>query len=271
MPRKALKIEQILPHEWRFCYRVKEAKQMEELMTAVALLEHGEQTKAEEILHSIIESCPGHLDARYYLALLQLKRGRKEEALALWQEAAALGLCAFPRKFVIGEERLEWIWPENRPFLRAYTALGMANYQEGAREEGLATFLNLLSFNPADQQGIRGMALEAAFALGRPEEALRVCEKYSRDILVDTLYARPLALLQEGNIAEATEQLANAVQQYPLVARELLKKRHVRPRGSEPGFVEVGGADEAYEYWRRMGKYWKDTEGALDMLRERTG
>ncbi|MDI6726350.1 MAG: tetratricopeptide repeat protein [Smithellaceae bacterium] len=270
MPSKVLKIEQILPNEWRFCYRANEGKQIEKFMTATTLIDYGEHAQAEEILRSIIESCPGHLDARHCLAYLHLHKGRKEEALEIWREAVAIGMGAFPKKFVIGEGRLEWIWPENRSFLQAYAGLGTALHREGALKEALSIFSNLLSFNPGDHQGVRGIAIETAFALGRPDEVLRICEKYPGDILVDTLYARPLVLIQLGRREEAVKLLASATEQYPLVARDLLGRRHVRPRGSEPGFVEVGGADEAYEYWRRMGKNWKKTGGALDMLRQAT-
>ncbi|MDZ4163585.1 MAG: hypothetical protein U1C55_00490 [Smithellaceae bacterium] len=270
MPGKVLKIEQILPNEWRFCYRANEGRQIEKFMTATTLMDYGEHVQAEEILRSIIESCPGHLNACHYLASLRLHKGNRKEALEIWREAVAIGMSAFPKKFVAGEGRLEWNWPENRSFLQVYAALGTALHREGALKEALAIFNSLLSFNPGDHQGVRGIAIETAFALGRPDEVLRICEKYPEDILVDTLYARPLVLIQLGRIEEAVKLLASATEQYPLVARDLLKKRHVRPRGSEPGFVEVGGADEAYEYWRRMGKNWKNTEGALDLLRQAT-
>ena len=40
------------------------------------------------------------------------------------------------------------------------------------------------------------------------------------------------------------------------------------PKSNFLAYITVGGADEAYEYWQRMGKYWKETEGAPEFLSE---
>ena len=101
-----------------------------------------------------------------------------------------------------------------------------------------------------------------------PAEALNVCNRYKNDRLVDTLYGRPLALYQMGRSAQAKKALLNAVTLYPLVARELLKKRHVIPKNMSRSHVTLGGADEAYDYWQNLGVFWKRTEGALDLLAE---
>lgn len=66
---------------------------------------------------------------------------------------------------------------------------------------------------------------------------------------------------------EADEALAEAVQWLPLVARELTKKRHPRPRGLDPRRVTVGGADQAYYYWEDQGQHWKNTPGAISWVR----
>jgi len=36
-----------------------------------------------------------------------------------------------------------------------------------------------------------------------------------------------------------------------------------------PGGITCGGADEAYDYWERVGKYWEKSVGALDFVKER--
>jgi len=268
MARNPLKLEQILPNEWRFVFKAKEAKLLARIYEGVGLIEQGKYDQAEEVMRAIIEVYPAHIDARHFLANLRVFRDDKVAALAIWREAVALGKSAFPSSFLIGRDRLEWIWPENRAFLRACAGLGLALFNDGKPGEAGAIFSDLLNLDPRDHQGVRGAAIEIAFATDNLAEVTRICEAYADDFLVDTTYARPLSLIRHKRPNEARACLRTAIANYPLVARELLKKRHPRPKSADPGYVEVGGADEAYEYWRRMGKYWKASDGALEMLRD---
>src|SRR3990170_3773822 len=54
----------------------------------------------------------------------------------------------------------------------------------------------------------------------------------------------------------------------PLVAKELLKTKHPRPRSQFSGTVAMGGPDEAYDYWEHHSKFWAKTPGAMGWLRE---
>ena len=51
-------------------------------------------------------------------------------------------------------------WLENRPFLRCLHGLALVKYEEGAIEEALRLFQELLSLNPNDNQGVRAMTQE---------------------------------------------------------------------------------------------------------------
>lgn len=267
MPKRPLKMEEILPGEWRFGYPSKQAKLIKRLIDAVSELERGDLDGAEAKLRGLIDQHPPYIDGRHFLALVLFNKKLYDEALALWREAVELGISSLPERFVMGTARLEWLWPENRPFLRAYAWLGLALKQQGEAKEALAIFRNLLALDPGDHQGIRASALEVAFAGKLPEVVLEICGQFPADALVDVVYARPLALLQTGRKEEAEKGLARAIEDYPLVARELIKKRHLPVRSAQPGYIEVGGADEAYLYWLKMGKYWKGTLGALDLVK----
>jgi hypothetical protein len=52
-------------------------------------------------------------------------------------------------------------------------------------------------------------------------------------------------------------------------AIELLMTTHKKPKGAKKGYVTLGGEDQAYLYWREHGKYWTETPGAIEFLRER--
>lgn len=91
-------------------------------------------------------------------------------------------------------------------------------------------FQKLLLLNPNDNQGVRTLAEEALFKLDRLEDALKIAEQYPTDIMPDTLYGRALALFKLGRREEATVALQQAVENLPLVGKELLKIRHHLPR-----------------------------------------
>ena len=110
--------------------------------------------------------------------------------------------------------------------------------------------------------------VEALFTLRRPEEVLKVCNAYPEDAMPETLYGRALALFQMGRLEPATNALREAIRFLPLVAKELLKRKHRRPPSLFPGTVAWGGPDEAYAYWECQGKFWEDTPGALAWFKE---
>ncbi len=122
--------------------------------------------------------------------------------------------------------------------------------------------------NPNDNQGVRAMAIEALFKLGRFEDALEIAEKYPNDIMPETLYGRALALFKLGQRQEASVVLREAIEYIPLVAKELLKMKHRLPETAMPDAVTVGGVDEAYYYWERCGQFWEEDTEALEWLRK---
>jgi tetratricopeptide (TPR) repeat protein len=264
--RKMLPMEQVGPNEWKFDYPPAEYGINEQFDRGIDLMEEGKDRRAEEIFWTVMRACPEHIDAHHHLAMLLFDRGDILNALKTWTKAVEIGVRCLPEEFIKGEGRLEWSWIGNRPFLRACKGLGCCFLDLNELDSAWRIFNNLLAMNPNDNQGVRALAIKAAFAMDLPAEALKVCSHYKSDCLVDTLYGRPLALFQMGRIVQATKALIRAVDAYPLVARELLKKRHTIPKNLSSTYVTVGGADEAYDYWRNLGKYWRRTEGALDLL-----
>jgi hypothetical protein len=83
------------------------------------------------------------------------------------------------------------------------------------------------------------------------------------------MYGRVLALYQLGQRDEAAAALDDAIEFLPLVAKELVKKRHRRPKNLHPDTITYGGADQAYVYWIEQGQHWKGTPGAIEFVRKR--
>jgi tetratricopeptide (TPR) repeat protein len=258
-------LEGIGPHEWKFPESAWEIS--ERFYTGCELWEAGNTQEAFAVFQDLLQRHPEHLDVRDSLAQVYEEIGQDDRAKALLEEAVALGRRAFPKAFRAGD-RLEWGWLENRPFLRCLCSLGLVYEREGRLEEALAIDQELLSLNPNDNQGVRALEVTVLFALKRPEDVITVCMAYPDDGTPEITYGRALALLQLGRDDEATIALREAVRWRPRVAAELLKTRHRRPQSSIPGYITMGGADEAYEYWQHNGQFWEETEGALSWVAE---
>lgn len=219
-------------------------------------------------LRDLIAEAPNFIDAYHHLAMVLEERGKRQEASLLWQQAVNLGLQCFIEQFSAAGNRLEWGWLENRPFLRAYHALGLQHMDAGRPEMALAVFRTILVLNPGDNQGVRALAANCCLALKRYTEALAICEDVPGDHMAETVYGRVLALYALKRTNKAEKALREAVAAMPLVARELVKAKHPRPRNQREGRYTVGGADQAWYYWREAGELWEQVPGAIDFIRE---
>lgn len=135
-------------------------------------------------------------------------------------------------------------------------------------ERALAIFNNILDMNPNDNQGVRALAIDCYFRLRRPLDALGICDRYPDDGMGQVLYGCALALYQLERKEEAEKSMLEAIAFLPLVAGELVKERHKKPKDTLPGYVTLGGIDQAYFYWLDRGERWENTPEAIDFLRD---
>ena len=262
-PEKTIVCKPLNDQQWAFEYPRISRETQEEFHAAIELRRAGYIAEAEAEYRRLVAEFPEFIDAHHHLAMLLSETGRHEEAYEIWQLVAALGLQALPEAFEIGWDRLPWFVLENRPFLRAYHGLGLAYYDRGDIERALEIFENLLAMNPSDNQGMRALAIDCYFEQGDPESVLEICHRYPEDGLEQVVYGRALALYQLGHKAEAEAALCDAIGWLPLIAKELVKERHRRPKDFDPHRILQGSANQAYFYWRDQGRHWKNTPGAL--------
>ena len=239
----------------------------ERLDAGIDLMHAGNFNEAIAVFTRLIKELPEHLDAYHHLALTLQDAGRSREAADIWLCAVELAMQFFPERFDFTRHQLPWLELGNRPFLRAYHGLGLCLLDNGEVEAALEIFERLISLNPNDNQGARALVVRCRFTLHQPEGVLKVCRLYPGDGMEQLVYGRPLALFQLGRLKPATRALRQAVNLLPLIANELVKKRHRRPKGADPRYVTMGGADQAYGYWQDFGAHWLNTPGALDWLK----
>src|SRR3990172_2892331 len=226
MAKSLLILEKLSENHYRFNYPGFVQSLDDLIYNAIDLIEDEDYVSAKDILHTVIDAFPEHIDAHHYLAICIQEQGEFQVAFNTWQKAVDIGLDCFPKDATLADMKLEWGWLENRPFLRAYEALGIEYYEQERIEEALRIFNHLLTLNPNDNQGIRALAIKANFDLDRPEEVLKICEKYPQDILADTNYGRLLALYQLKSKEKIEPLLKKAINYLPVVAQELIKPHH---------------------------------------------
>jgi tetratricopeptide (TPR) repeat protein len=266
-----LKMSRMAPHKWEFVYPDIYVGLREEFNRGCELYEEGSDDEAESIFRAVLAQMPDHIDAIHHLALVLSDRNLSDQARDLWEQAVRIGHKAFPQDFEIEGDLLEWGWLDNRPFLRCLHGLALVRYEKGEIDEALELFHELLSLNPNDNQGVRSIAIEALFKLERFEDALEIAEHYPYDIMSETLYGRALALFKLGQRNKATVALKKAIKHSPLVGKELLKTRHRLPRTANPDMITMGGADEAYYYWKDSGKFWEQDTETMEWLKKIMG
>jgi len=265
-PKGAIVVKPLGDNWWEFEYPRLGWDVYDEFEDAIDTWEVGLVEIAEKGFRKLIREFPEFIDAHHHLALLLDEEGREREAFQIWRDAVALGLSCLPEEFAMGRDLLPWGCLDNRPFLRAYQALGLEYLERGAVADALGVFQNILAVNPNDNQGVRALAIDCNFVLRRPDRVLEICDRYPEDGMEYVMYGRALALYQQGQHVEAEAALREAIEYLPLVAQELVKKRHRAPKDLRPDSVTIGGPDQAYYYWKEQGQHWKKTSGAIEFV-----
>jgi hypothetical protein len=259
----AIRVRRRQGSEWAF----EPAPDNPEFDAGCELLDEGQPRKAQAMFERALKRNPGDIDALHHLAVVLDQNGNSEEARRLWTDAVRLGREVVPAEFQKGRDRLRWGWLENRPYLRALHGLGCSHLGLGKKADALAIFEEILDLNPDDNQGVREPALQLYLEAGQMDKALELVNvKYKDDAMAGLLYGRPLVLFRTGDRTQAEKELKAAVKFRPKIAGELLKTSHRRPEDEMPGYITMGGWDEAFEYWVGFGRFW--APDVLDWLRE---
>lgn len=212
-----------------------------------------DQEIAESELKMIIREDPEFIDAYNSLGWLEIDSFNYGLALIYFKKAFKIGNSLIPKTF---NGKIIWGIIDNRPFLRAIQGLGLSFLFINESKKALKYFEKNLKYNPNDNQGIRALAIHCYIALGDYNNILKICRSFPDDLMPDTMYGKVFALFYSEKINEAEKALQKALHYFPLAAKELISKKHNPVFGNIPGTLTVGGQDEAYDYWKRVGRFW---------------
>ena len=263
-----MKLVQVRNNHWSFEDPAISDETHEKLDLALDTWHAGHVERAEIMLRAIVAECPSHIDALHHLSLICDEQARALDAYVYCQAAVSIGLQAIPDKFDWERSTLEWGILANRPFMRAYHNLGLWHLNARRYDDAIEVFGRLLSVNPHDNQGVRHLLPICWFEKNDLTAILDLCRAYPGDYAPEILYTEVLVLVLLGRDKDALAVLKNCVATLPLVGKELLKKRHRKPKFWSEGHITLGGPDQAYDYWREYGKYWSASASAMELLRQ---
>jgi len=256
--------------EGRFCWGIERDKAglWERFYDAIEAIDYGEERQGKAELRKLVKEDPLFIDAYVHLGALEAEDGNDARAMRLFEKAYQIGSSRIPDDF---DGHVLWGVTANRSFMRAVQGLGVCYLDQANLLKALPLFDALLRYNPGDNQGARALAIQCNLALGQYMAALQLCDRYDGDTMVDTIYGRPLALCALGDESQAEDATVAAVTQRPLVGEELLKTNHAPPTSRFPGAITVGGEDEAFDYWQRVGPCWTANDRAMELLQASIG
>lgn len=255
------------PNSWIFLHEAPDGTDAR-LDNALELLEAGQYDEAEEKLRQLLLVFPEHIDALHHLGLLFGNCGQNLESYLCTREAVRVGLDAIPPSFSWLTGRIRWGHYENRPFMRAYHALGLHLLRDQGAAQALDIFARLVSVNPDDNLDARYLLMQCLLDLQSWSSALDLSRRYPDDVGPGMTYSKVVALLATDHAEEAAVALEDAIRYRPNVAAELSKAKHSRPEADHFWGMAVGGPEEAFDYWERNRVHWGKSTAAYKLLQK---
>ncbi|HLQ43923.1 MAG TPA: hypothetical protein VK137_04275, partial [Planctomycetaceae bacterium] len=219
---------------------------------------------AAKLARQALEVWPDCAEA--YVILAELASS-VSEALPLYEQGVAAGRRALADEWdSLRDQEAFWGYLPTRPFMRALAGLADVLWGVGRREDAAERYLELLTLNPNDNQGIRMLAVPRLMELGRNEDCARILKHYADG--GDCFTAYNLALLefrQHGNSSKAKRLLKKAFRANEHVPSYLVGNRMLPRR--RPDSYSWQSPEEAQIYVEESQRAWKTTSGAIAWMR----
>lgn len=256
-------------NEWMFQESSEMAIATEKFDAILAYHDYGSSAKLSNDLRRFLLKYPKHFDALHHFARYLLSKGKFLDAFVFSQTAVATGLRAFPKKFVVGQDRLPTGFTQNRPFLRALSGLMLAQRSLGLLEDAIESGELCLAFDQEDRMGARDFLAIYLLECNRDNKALELFgnPNYGNSFFtLEYLYA--LALVRLDRQKEAKKILSRCLFDHPQIARFILNSRLPQPlAGSEIVSIINGSELEGWVQAQRIGFLWRNNRKCLKFLR----
>ncbi|WP_142664808.1 hypothetical protein [Paracoccus laeviglucosivorans] len=213
-------------------------------------------------LRDIVSRHPLYIDGHAHLGAALSDQGRPKLALAACLAGYEIGRAVIPEEYA---GPIEWVFLNNRPFLRAAQGSALCYAALGKFAEAVAIMAQMLRWNPDDHQGVR-------FAIGsyylRCKQPGLAREIFTAHASAYPPYHYELALLEfsEGNVTAAASSLQRGFASNLYIAEILSGNPDPAPLPLWHG-RNFAATMLAREYTRMAAPLWQRTPEALAFLR----
>jgi tetratricopeptide (TPR) repeat protein len=215
----------------------------------------------------ILNDYPEFIDAAHHIALSYYRTGDKPKAAELWERMMAEIRTAIPSDFSPGHDVLPWVNFENRPVLRVMHGLSLARLDLKDYAGALSLLEELAAFDPAGAHVMQCLYGMLYLCLGRPEDVLRLYGSMKVSESPEVAFSIALAYFQTGDTKKGSSALLDAAMLFPLIAKELSKRKATDRSGAVSGTPIPTPQEEAYEFRERYWEMWKSVPAAKKSLR----
>lgn len=219
-------------------------------------------------LEKIVLKYPEFIEAWVSLGLAYKSINETLKCFMCLNAAVNIGKSSLPRRFNFKKHTIEWIFSDNRPFLRALHSLGLIYQDLRYYANALEIYEYIFNINPNDNQGIRELIIECYLGTYEYSKLLDFYNSIDDYALTGMTISYVLALIAIGKFDQAKDIITCSWKAYKLIWLEILKKTHRISFYKQNFGVSSCGKDMAQYYWSRCGKYWEEVEGAIDFLKE---
>lgn len=193
-----------------------------------------------------------------------------EQAADLYARGVSAGTRALGDNMFVNAVGSFWGILDTRPYMRARFGLANALWAMGEREGAIDHLQEMLRLNPGDNQGVRYVLIGWLLETDDDVQVANLLDRYREDIAAIWHYSRALhAFRTKGNTTRTRRLLDDAVRSNPIVPAYLLGKKRLPTQ--LPSFIGIGDEDEAIYCASEQMVAWRQTDGALDWLKDQTG
>lgn len=262
-----ISVKKIRINEWKFSFNRNYHQTHQEFHLFYESKDLSEMQLAEKTILILLKE-PLLMEASSYLAHLFLKLGADKKAFEVLEKSIAAVKNIFPAEFNWEKDKLPWYFLENRDFLNLLLDQAIFIEKGEGVSKSIPYYEQILSLNPNDNQGVRGILATLYLKTGQPQKVLELSKRYPNDATQELTMGYALALIRLGKIEGAKRHLKKIYKYSKHVIEELLKPTHQQPPQFNPERIQLGGEDEAFLYWREQGSLWQATRGAMDLLKK---
>jgi pentatricopeptide repeat protein len=202
------------------------------------------------------------VEAYEYLA--SISKTMKNE-MAYLKRGIDIGRRIFGGQYLKEHKGGFWGFHETRPFMRCLQKFTDCLCVMGLLEECVEIFEEMIELNPLDNQGVRHQLMLYLIHLRDYKKYEIYARKFKDDVSAYTFYNNALFTFKsEGNTSKAIRRLKKAIEYNNYVPAYLLSIKKIK---GVPVSYSFGDDNEAMYYTAFAFIFWKDTEGALDWLK----